>query len=179
MKLLTLASLFISCGVVATAQPHGLENIIVEKYYVSDANDAAASGGTLPAGSVTYRIYVDMLPKYKLQAVYGVPSHELRIATTTSFYNNEDRGAPIANQILQRSLKSGTVMLDSWVSVGAASDGDLGILKADDNGTESVVNASVPKILQNADPAGGIPLSSRDGLVPASPLPAATLFGLD
>ena len=66
----------------------GLENIIVEKYYVSNAADAGGSMGTLPVGSVTYRIFADLLPGFKFQALYGIPTHELRFETTTSFFNN-------------------------------------------------------------------------------------------
>lgn len=48
---------------------NGLKNIIVERYYVSDVADTAlnSDGGTLPVGSVTYRIYADMLPGYKFE----------------------------------------------------------------------------------------------------------------
>lgn len=40
-----------------------LQKVIVEKYYISDANDATDTlGGGLSAGSTTYRIYVDLVP---------------------------------------------------------------------------------------------------------------------
>src|SRR5436190_1343744 len=104
MKELLFFGIFTTLGLWAYAQ-NGLEGIVVEKYYVSDANDTTANGtgGVLPVGSITYRIYVDMLPGYKFQAAYGVDvaptnvvstgDHELRIETTTLFFNNEDRGA--------------------------------------------------------------------------------------
>jgi hypothetical protein len=158
----------------------GLEKIIVEKYYISDVNDAAASaGGYLPAGSTTYRIYVDLLPGYKFQAAYGVPGHELRIATTTSFFNNVDKGAAIANDIPNSALRHNTVMLDSWLSVGAASEGNYGILKSDDDTSSTVVNANEPKVMQNDNPLAGIPVKIRDGLKAATPQLAVTVFGLD
>ena len=72
-------------GTVAQAQ-NGLEQIVVEKYYISTAADAGASvGGNLPAGSVTYRVYAYMLPGYKFQALYGNGDHTLKVSTTTSF----------------------------------------------------------------------------------------------
>ena len=38
-----------------------IEKIIVENYYISDANDATdTTGGQLQAGSKTYRIYIDL-----------------------------------------------------------------------------------------------------------------------
>jgi len=169
--------LYLMC-ISMLAQSQGLEGLIVEKYYVSDANDAAGSVGTLPTGSVTWRFYVDMLPGYKLQAVYGVDAapatapgvlspgdHELRLETTTSFFNNEDRGA-ITPTYTKLQTRNNTVMLDSWVSVGGACQGHLGIEKSSDDGVNTTVN--IDGLLQNADPSAGIPLNgagSQDGLI--------------
>jgi hypothetical protein len=146
---------------------NGLENIIVETYYVSDANDATvdADGGILPVGSVTRRVYVDMLPGYKLQAVYGSPApnfHEMRIATTTLFFNNEDRGA-ITPTYTKTQARGITVMLDTWLSVGAACTGQMGVLKTADDGVATNVNND--GVLLNAHPAAGIPLTEQDGLL--------------
>lgn len=155
---------------------HGLENIIVEKYYVSNAADSIGSIGRLPAGSVTYRIYVDLLPGYKFQAAYGVPGHQLKLATTTSFFNNEDRGS-ITPTYTKTQAAQNTVMLDSWLSSGAVCSGNFGILKTEDNasGGANVVNAN--GILQNADPEAGIPLTSKDGFYAGTP-EAVTTVGL-
>jgi hypothetical protein len=155
----------------------GLEAIIVEKYYVSDAKDAESkTGGHLPVGSVTYRVYVDMLPGYRFQAAYGIPGHELQIATTTKFFNNEDWGGIIANVIPFRNLKDNTVMLDSWLSAGAGSDGTIGVPKADDNEAGTIINAD--GILQHSDPSAGIPIKMRDGLSAGTPA-RVTAFGID
>jgi len=154
----------------------GLENIIVEKDYISDTNDAVAHGGRLPAGSVTYRIYVDMLPGYAFQAAFGLPEHELRIATTTSFFNNEDKGAIIANLIQRPSLEKNTLILDSWLSVGAASEGNFGILKSDDDGVNTIAN--IGGFLKNADPIAGIPIKTQDGLISGKPQ-RVSFFGID
>lgn len=154
----------------------GLEKIIVEKYYVSDEKDAAASNGNLPAGSVTYRIFTDMLPGYRFQAAYGIPGHELRIATTTSFFNDENYGGTVANVIPDHKLSDNALMLDSWLSVGAASEGTLGILKIKDDETETVIHAKV--FLQNSNPAAGIPLNKHDGLIHGTAA-KVTGFGID
>ena len=159
---------------------NGLENIIVEKYYISNAADSIGSIGNLPSGSVTYRIFVDMLPGYKFQAAYGVAGHELRLETTTSFFNNEDRGGTTATYS-KVNAKNNTVMLDSWFSVGGACTGNFGILKSEDNvvtGGATVINNSVPPILQNADPAAGIPLTVQDGLFAGAPM-AVTFVGIN
>ena len=177
MKKIILSLCFIFPGILAHSQ-NGLENVIVEKYYVSDLNDASANstGGILPVGSVTYRIYVDMLPGYKFQAGYGVSGHELRIETSTLFFNNEDRGS-INPTYTKTQAKNNTVMLDSWLSAGAACAGNFGILKSKDDGFETVINAEVPPILQNADSSAGIPITVQDGMIAGSPEPV-TIVGI-
>ncbi len=174
----SLTLLWILPSLLFAQVQHGLKGIIVEKYYVADAKDAAKSakhGGKLKAGAVTYRIYVDMLPGYKFESAFGTTNHPLRIATTTYFYNN-DKGGSIANSISQDHLKDNTVMLDSWLSAGAASEGNWGILKANDNGVGTIV--SEQGLLQNEDTAAGIPLKKQDGLLAGTP-PAVTTFGID
>lgn len=178
MKKSLLSASLILGSITLGAQ--GLENIIVETYYVSDANDATVNdlGGELPVGSVTRRIYVDMLPGYKLQAIYGLPNHELRIATSTLFFNNIDRGATTPTYT-KNQAKDNTVMLDTWVSVGAACSGNFGVLKSADDGVAT--NTNNDGVLQNDAAAAGIPLTVQDGLLLVtglSPQPVTTL-GLD
>ena len=156
---------FVVMGNICNAQ-HGLEKVIVEKYYVSNAADSATSVGILPVGSVTYRIFLDMLPGYKFQMAYGSPQHELSINTTTSFFNNEDRGGTTPTYT-KTQAKNNTVMLDSWLSAGAACSGNLGILKSEDDSVATIVNAD--GILQNADTSAGIPLNFQDGLIVGTP----------
>ena len=172
-SLLIIASAILSIS----AFGQGLENIIVEKYYISDANDATVNdvGGVLPVGSVTYRVYVDMLPDYKMQAVFGIPGHELRIATTTLFFNNEDRGA-ISPTYTKNQAKNNTVMLDSWISVGAACAGNFGVLKSDDDGVAN--NTNNDGVLQNNNIDAGIPLTLQDGMVTGTPQ-TLTSLGID
>jgi len=179
MKKFTSGLFLFLLSSVGNAQ-NGLENIIVEKYYISDANDSIESDGisvnpgTLPVGSTTYRIFVDMLPGYKFQAVYGVPDHEWRFETSTLFYNNEDRGATTP-AYSKTQAKNNTVMLDSWLTVGAACQNNFGVLKTADDGVATVVNAS--GVLQNNDPDAGIPLTQEDGMIAGSPEPV-TLVGI-
>jgi hypothetical protein len=188
MKTTLLFGLAILSSFIMNAQ-NGLEGIIVEKYYISDANDTLANStdGKLPVGSVTYRVYADMLPGYKFQALFGLPApdlHPLKFATTTLFFNNESRGAVFPNSNMTQS-KSATVMLDSWISVGGATTGNVssparyGVLKSEDNGLTNVVNTFSPPLLQNADPAAGIPLTVQDGFILGATLPkTVTLVGI-
>lgn len=179
MKKILLAAGLIICSVFARAQ-NGLENITVEKYYVSNAADAAGAAGmgsALPVGSVTYRIYADMLPGYKFQAAYGVTGHTLVLSTSTSFYTNTDRG-DVTPTYSKTNARLNTVMLDSWLSVGAGCAGNFGILKSEDNvaaGGATVVNAS--GILANTDASAGIPLTTQDGLYAGAP-EAVTFVGI-
>lgn len=156
---------------------NGLEKIIVEKYYISNLNDANlnATYGALAAGSTAYRVYVDMKPGYKLQAVYGNPDHELNVKTTTYFFNNEDRGAVVPTFTKTQASKN-TVLLDSYISVGAACSGNFGVLKSADNGLNNIVNAD--GILKNNDPKAGIPLTTQDGLLAGTP-EVVTRVGID
>jgi len=174
-KILMSLSLALLGGGFAQAQ-NGLEGIVVEKYYIATSADAAASVGTLPVGSVTYRVYADMLPGYKFQALYGNAAHPLKISTSTSFFNNEDRGATTANAIASSQLKNNTVALDSWFSVGASATGQYGVLKTDDNGAANLLTLS--PILNNTAAAMGTGLKTQDGNIAGSP-EAVTFVGYD
>ena len=158
---------------------NGLENIIVEKYYISDANDTIGNtiGGSLPIGSITYRIYIDMLPGYKLHTIYGNKNHKLFIKTSTKFFNNTHVGNVIGNVIPRRNLKQNTVMLDSWLSVGAAGENLYGVMKQDDDSIETILHDT--PYLQNSNPLAGIPLYKRDGLRNGINVPRPTFFKID
>ena len=159
---------------------NGLENIVVEKYYLSTAADAAGSvgHGNLPVGSYTYRIYVDMLPGYNFQMAYGNANHHLIMTTSTTFYNNTDGYNSTQPTYNKTSAAKNTVSLDSWLSCGAACSGNFGVLKTEDNGVNNLVNSSVPQILQNNAPQMGIPLTTQDGLWAGSPA-GVSIIGMD
>ncbi|MEY4594658.1 MAG: hypothetical protein RIQ47_1068 [Bacteroidota bacterium] len=157
---------------------NGLENIIVEKYYVSNAADSAAAAGVLPVGSVTYRIYVDMKPGYNFQALYGVAAHPLTIQSTAPFFNDENYGSTSPNGISTTNIRKFTAMIDSWFSVGAGCAGKVGSRKTVDS-DGSLGNAN--GILANNDPTITFPITgtnSRDGLLTGSPV-AVTFVGLN
>jgi hypothetical protein len=160
-------------------QDYGLDNVIVEKYYIANANDTAAGmyNGFLAFGSTTYRIFVDMKPGYRFQAAYGSPEHELRIETSTYFFNNTDIGNKTPNVIPRRTLGRNTVMLDSWLSVGAAGEGCLGILKAQDDSLGTIPHDGL--FLQNKDKTAGFPVIHRDGLIRSDRTPVPTFYAID
>ncbi|NVO20404.1 MAG: hypothetical protein HXX13_11925 [Bacteroidetes bacterium] len=175
MKKIFLVLFLSAVGMLLHAQ-NGLEQIYVERYYVSDAIDAANSNPTLPLGSVTYRIYADLLPGYKVQSIYGSPQHPLTMNTTTTFFNQADNGSSTP-AFTATAAKENTTMLDSWLSTGAACTGYLGIPKTDDNGVGTFVNSGSPQLLQNNSVFAGIPLTSQDGMIAGS-VPTTTFLGL-
>jgi len=117
-----------------------LENIIVEKYYVSDSSDFNKTQKyPLAVGSITYRIYVDMKPGYNLQMVYGNQKHELFFETSTKFYNDPEADAETGFNVDSRKINKGNVALDSWITLGAASRGYTGIPRLEDTERFSLI----------------------------------------
>jgi hypothetical protein len=157
----------------------GLENIIVETYYVSDANDATDEdgGSDLPVGSVTYRVFVDMAAGWSMESIFGNSDHDLVFGTTSEFYNQEDRGEQTGEEIADNRLDENTLALDSWLSMGGASESHLGVPKVldtdgsiiggvnNDGGSEVIAGG----LLVNDDMAAGIPLTTADGLISGTP----------
>ncbi|MCB9169610.1 MAG: T9SS type A sorting domain-containing protein [Flavobacteriales bacterium] len=160
--------------------PSGLEGIIVEPYYVADSADAADLDGSsqLVPGAITYRVFVDLKQGYTLLTVGGFPpvngsgDHPISFSTSTSFFNNDDRGEAWGSSIGHTHLDENTVALDSWLSMGAASDQHWGVLKSDDPDGSIVGGANndggsnaVPGgLLVNENPLSAIPLTTADGL---------------
>ena len=169
-------------GLFAQAQ-NGLEKIFVERYYVADAIDAANSHPVIPVGAVTYRIYADLLPGYKLQTVYGElpvnggPTHPMTMTTSTYFFNQSDYGNSIP-VISSTNAKKNTVMLDSWLSTGGACNGFKGVSKPEDNGLNNFVNSNIPKLLLNNAAQAGIPLTTQDGMLSGT-VPTTGTLGID
>lgn len=155
--------------------PDGMQGVIVERYYVADANDAADTdgGSGLTAGSVTYRVFVDLKPGYKLLTVGGFENHPITIGTSTTFFNNDDRGEAWGVNINDIHLDKNTVGIDSWLTIGGASDAHWGVLKSEDTDGSIVGGANndggsngiSEGLLANESPSAGIPLTQADGLM--------------
>jgi hypothetical protein len=154
-----------------------LEKVIIEKYYVSDANDATdTSGGGVPIGSTTYRIYVDLKPGTILKRIYGDANHPFSISSSEAFYNNILDGQSFGKDFIKGRYLENTVALDTWLTLGqTARQGTkyyYGILKDQDTDGSFIggVNndggsALVPSgLLINEDPSCGIPLTTADGM---------------
>ena len=176
-KIFIFFSLFLS-AILANAQ-NGLEQVIVEKFYVANGNDqtvtsgAAGSTNTLNSGTVTYRVYADLLPNYKFQALYGVANHELKISTTTNFFNeiNFETATPTQTTTFARQYAN---LLDSYLSVGASASGRIGVLKAED--TDGALT-NLNSMLTGADTSAGTAVLTNDGMITGTPA-SVTLVGL-
>jgi hypothetical protein len=124
-KITLLASLFFA--LYSQAQ-NGLEGIVVEKYYVSDAADSAdadANGAVYPlhVGSVTYRVYADLLPGYNFIMSLGNQNHPFKVSTTTAFYNDPNYGVSVYNGTSVNNTKKNTQLIDSYFTVGGVAAG--------------------------------------------------------
>ncbi len=182
-KIITLVFTLLIFIVFANAQ---IQNVIVEKYYVSDSLDATDSTNyyadptyltpILPIGSVTYRVYVHLDTGYKIKKIYGTPCNPMKIISTTNFYNNIDRPSAWFGYLLNKSWYNSnpTLMLDSWITIGLATKANKGILKTEDYDGSIILptwggTSSIPGgILRNNDVTAGIPIDSADGMVPKS-----------
>ncbi|MFN3874735.1 MAG: T9SS type A sorting domain-containing protein [Flavobacteriales bacterium] len=168
------------CALLGAAAPtlraqQSLENVIVETYYVSDANDTAdpLSGGGLAQGARTYRVYLDLCEGCALRAVYGDQYHPISIASTSPFFNHADRGRTFGHQLNNTGLGEGTVALDSYLSLGRGSAARLGILKEEDPDGSGIGGANNNQgLLSNSAPEMGLPITQADGLVPLAGAPS-------
>ena len=162
---------------VSVFSQDAIKKVIVETYYISDANDATDTiGGYLEPGSITYRIYVQMKPGCSILKIYGDNNHDLKFSSTANFFNNLDRGKTFAKDINKSNYNSNTVALDTWLTLGETTKKSIntyfGILKAQDNdgsfigginndgGSAGITNG----LLINNDALAGIPLTTSDGM---------------
>jgi hypothetical protein len=151
-----------------------IEQLIIEKYYISDNKDATdTDGGYLETGSVTYRIFADLSEGCKLKSIFGNQYHPLQFNSTEGFFNNLDRGNVFGFRIGANRLVNNTTALDSWLTIGYATNLHTALEKPDDS-DGSVVGGSHNDggsaginggLLVNNDPLAGIPLTTSDGLI--------------
>ncbi len=171
---------FLSSITFVSLAQQGLEGIIVEKYYVSDEADSLDADENfavypLGIGSVTYRVYVDLLPGYKFIQLFGSPEHPLNISTTTSFYNDPNYGFAVYQGTSLNNTKKNTTLIDSYLTVGGVASGLMGVIKTED--TDGSIG-NLQGILANTDPSIGAPITGDngiDGLMPGAPILPNTL----
>jgi hypothetical protein len=166
--IIKLIVLFLFIGLNTQAQ---IDNVIVEKYYVTDAFDIAnTDGGQLQQGAITYRVYIDLANGSKISRVFADSLHLLKIKSSQPFFNNDtlnsSNGGTYGFKINKNDLAINTVGLDSWISIGAATNKHHGILKTEDtDGTIVGGSNNDQNLLSNADAGVGVALITQDGLI--------------
>jgi hypothetical protein len=166
----------------------GLQAIYVEPYYITspeDQNDSIRSG-PLESGSVVYRIYADLEPGYRFQAAYGSPDHALEISSERPFFNHNHSGNSQPNVIPERDLAKNITLIDSWLSVGAATENHLGIPRKEDMVIQdSYLRFQQGFLANTVTPTESdlspltMPLSQCDGLQRSEFIPVPTFYMLD
>lgn len=166
----------------------GLQGIWVEPYYVTSKSDhdGLNSSGPLEEGAVTYRIYVDLEPGYRFQAAYGSPDHPLEIASDHVFFNHNHSGNTHPNVIPERDLARDIVLLDTWVTAGAATENHMGVprkfdflaqdgyLRFKSGYLENTVRLSEDDLSPLT-----LKLTDCDGLARTERLPVTTIYNMD
>ncbi|MEM9053249.1 MAG: hypothetical protein AAGC47_14445, partial [Bacteroidota bacterium] len=152
-----------------------IEGLIVETYYISDANDASHDdeGTILPEGSITYRIFLDLQPNFVITEVFADSLNPWIVRSTDLIWNNSRRGETLGSDLGDNRLDENTVALDSYFTIGAASEAHFGIPKSldtdgsvvggenNDGGSQEVAGG----LLVNSSADIGIPLTQSDGLI--------------
>ncbi len=152
-----------------------LENVLVEKYYVSDDFDALdTNGGHLLAGTTTYRIFVDLPKGSKLLRIYGDKNHPFSIKSTQAFFNAKD-GVSFGKDLKKSSLANNTVALDSWLTLGQVCKPNYYGIPKEQDFDGSFIGGSVNNdggsskipfgLLTNVEPQVGSPITLKDGIV--------------
>jgi hypothetical protein len=166
---------FISMITLGVYAQSGLIGIEVETYYIATAADQTAFG--VPAGSKTYRVYVNMAPGFGLQSVYGEPFPDgeidsLVFFSTQNFWNAAD-GGNLANEIPNALLAADANIIDSWLTFGSGGGTRRGIFKTIDT------DGGVATGLTNSGGAMGSPLTTHDGRYNTGNALVATSVGAD
>jgi hypothetical protein len=153
----------------------GLEGIVVEKYYVSDAADSTDAGDNgavypLHVGSTTYRVYANLLPGYKVIQMFGSSQHTLNVHTSTAFYNDPNYGFKVYQGTSVNNTKKNTTLIDSYFTIGGVANGLCGVIKTED--TDGTIGNN-QGILANNDATAGLMITGIDGvdgLMPGAPI---------
>ncbi len=165
----TFKYIFAFCLVIVAsgAFAQGLQGIVVEKYYSTDAADAAnanANGAItpLPVGSTVYRVYVDMAAGYKFSQLYGTVTHNLTVNSTANFYNDPSYGVAVnPGTISLVNIRKNTAMIDSWFTTGGAASTKAGVLKSED--TDGTLGNQQNILANNAGGCFGLPINGATG----------------
>jgi hypothetical protein len=112
---------FVVCCLLALQSNAQLRNVLIEKYYVSDVNDASDTiGGHLSPNTITYRIYAHLEDNARVTSIFGDDRHPFYIHSSESFFNNLSQGKSFGKDFTKAMLSENTVVLDSYLTIGQA-----------------------------------------------------------
>ena len=166
-KLLLCLGMFCLNGISFS---QGLQGIVVEKYYLTNAADGAnalaqSAATTLNTGTTVYRVYVDMASGYKFSQIFGNSAHNLLVNTTTNFYNDPNYGVMLdPSTISVTNVKKNTAMIDSYFTVAGVAAGKVGVLKSED--TDGTLGNTQGILANNPGGCFGLPINgagAQDG----------------
>jgi hypothetical protein len=166
-RLILLSLFFLFCSGMASAQVQG---VFVERYYVSDALDSTdVSSGGLPAGSVTFRVYVDLADSSRIIKISGSNGRPLNFSSSQPFFNHFTSGVLHPYSLQPINYQEFTVGLDSWITLGQVARRNTttfcGVVKdKDSNGNYFAGVLNDGGMLSNNDPSCTIPLTQSDGM---------------
>lgn len=159
----------------AVSYAQGLTGIVVEKYYLTNAQDGAnalaqSATTTLSTGTTVYRVYVDMASGYKFSNIYGNAAHNLLVNTTTNFFNDPNYGVIInPATVSTTNIIKNTSMIDSYFTTGGTAAGKVGVLKSED--TDGSLGNTQSILANNAGGCFGLPINgsgAQDGFTASS-----------
>ncbi len=167
---------FVFCCLLAIQTKAQLRDVLIEKYYISDALDATDTiGGHLTENTVTYRIYAHLEDNARVKSIFGDERHPFTIHSTENFFNNLSQGKSFGKDFTKAMLTENTVGLDSYLTIGqAAKQGSkvyFGVPKIldmdgsfvggvnNDGGSQAGVG-----LIAAQNVAAGIPVTQADGL---------------
>ncbi|MBK8807692.1 MAG: T9SS type A sorting domain-containing protein [Bacteroidales bacterium] len=146
-----------------------IECVIIDTFYIASPADTFAFDGEwvkpLKKGSVTYRIYLDLALWARLLRFFGDTAHSLNVTSTDTIFNHTSSGEQYGFSIKNKWLNENVTFLDSWFTIGLATDKHLGVRQEDDN--DGVLNKilELDTILKNKDLSMKYSLHERDGLM--------------
>lgn len=176
MKKIFCQILLLQLAVFAFCQKQAIDTIIVETYYEANAADTmpftlpfdTIAFQSIPLGSKTYRVYIDLKKDVNLLRVFGSKEFPFEISTTTEFHNYNPAGIGIGSDFGNKVATGRFINIypiDSWLTIGFATSTHVGILKQEDTDALPKFSDLQGYLTNNSAAMGGLPLSEVDGLV--------------
>lgn len=152
-----------------------LRKVFIEKYYISDFNDAQDTiGGQLAEGAVTYRIFLELELNARVKSIFGDDRHAFHMASSEVFFNNVSQGKSFGKDFTKASLSENTVALDSYLTIGQIAkqgskvyfalpkvlDNDGSFIGGNNNDGGSAAGQG---LLSSINAEAGIPVTVSDG----------------